>query len=161
MEENEAIHLSIPPRLYQVPGAALVVGTVIGAARGSRKEGLRFLAENAHRAPTTVKGWYFYNKTKNYRKMLGGLVEGGREGLKLSVTAMGWVTIEESIRRFGHGFEEVAEVGAGVGTGALFGLVYRLGLRTTGQSILLGFLVGFGMAGLRKGRESLALKVEQ
>lgn len=123
MEENETIHISIPPRMYQVPGAALVVGTMIGAMRGSRKEGLRFLAENAHRAPTTLQGWYFYNKTKNYRMILGGLVEGGRQGLKLSATAVGWVTIEESIRRFGHGFEETAEVGAGVGTGALFGLV--------------------------------------
>jgi len=125
MEENKAIHISIPPRLYQVPGAALVVGTVIGAARGSRKEGLRFLAENAHRAPTTLQGWYFYNKTKNYRKILGGLVEGGRQGLRLSATAMGWVTIEESIRRFGHGLEEAAEVGAGVGTGAIFGLICK------------------------------------
>jgi len=125
MEENEAIHISIPPRLYQVPGTALVVGTVIGAVRGSRKEGLRFLAENAHRAPTTLQGWYFYNKTKNYRKILGGLVEGGRQGLKLSTTALGWVTIEESIRTFGHGLEEGAEVGAGVGTGALFGLVCK------------------------------------
>ena len=125
MEENEAIHISIPPRLYQVPGTALVVGTVIGAVRGSRKEGLRFLAENAHRAPTTLQGWYFYNKTKNYRKILGGLREGGRQGLKLSTTALGWVTIEESIRTFGHGLEEVAEIGAGVGTGALFGLVCK------------------------------------
>ena len=125
MEKNEAIHIDIPPRLYQVPGAALAVGTVIGAVRGSRKEGLRFLAENAHRAPTTLQGWYFYNKTKNYKKILGGLREGGRQGLKLSATALGWVTIEESIRRFGHGLEEAAEVGAGVGTGALFGLVCK------------------------------------
>lgn len=123
MQENEAIHVNIPPRLYQVPGAALVVGTVIGAVSGSRKEGFRFLAENAHRAPTTLRGWYFYKKTKNYRMMLGGLREGGRQGLKLSATAVGWATIEESIRRFGHGFEEAAEVGAGVGSGALFGLV--------------------------------------
>ena len=180
MEENEAIHISIPPRLYQVPGAALVVGTVIGAVRGSRKEGLRFLAENAHRTPTTLQGWYFYNKTKNYRKMLGGLQEGGRQGLRLSATAMGWVTLEESIRGAGHGFEEAAEVGAGVGTGAMFGLVCecvwtralqrgylislvrtdRLGLRTTGQAVLLGLLVGLGMAGMRKGRERLGSKVE-
>ena len=180
MEENEAIHIDIPPRLYQVPGTALAVGTVIGAVRGSRKEGLRFLAENAHRAPTTVQGWYFYNKTKNYRKILGGLREGGRQGLKLSATAMGWVTIEESIRRFGH--EEGAEVGAGVATGAIFGLVCeyprvhlcaatglsyfsylstdRLGLRTTGQSILLGLLIGLGMTGMRKGKEKLGSKVE-
>jgi len=180
MQENEAIHINIPPRLYQVPGAALVVGTVIGTVRGSRKEGLRFLAENAHRAPTTLQGWYFYNKTKNYRKILGGLVEGGRQGLRLSATAMAWVTIEESIRRFGNGLEEAAEVGAGVGTGAIFGLICgcpqiqrkcliphfslhtdRLGLRTTGQSILLGVLVGSGMLGMRKGKERLSLKVER
>lgn len=79
--------------------------------------------------------------------------------MKLGGIALGWVTIEESIRRFGRGFEETAEVGAGVGTGALFGLVYRLGLRTTGQSILLGFLVGLGMAGMRKAKESLKSEV--
>lgn len=50
-------------------------------------------------------------------------MEGGRQGAKLSGTAAGWVTIEESIRTFGHGLEETAEVGAGMGTGALFGLV--------------------------------------
>ena len=181
MEENEAMHVNIPPRLYQVPGAALVVGTAIGAVRGSRKEGLRFLAENAHRAPTTLQGWYFYNKTKNYRKILGGFREGGRQGLKLSATALGWVAIEESIRKFGHGLEEAAEVGAGVATGALFGLVCkypqnppcfasviclfvrtdRLGPRTTGQSIFLGFLVGLGMTGMRKGKERLASEVER
>ena len=132
MEKNETIHINVPPRLYQVPGTALVVGTAIGAVRGSRKEGLRFLAENAHRAPTTLQGWYFYNKTKNYRMILGGLVEGGRQGAKLSATAAGWVTIEESIRTFGRGFEETAEVGAGVATGALFGLVCEY----TGNTVL-------------------------
>ena len=105
----------------------------IGAVRGSRKEGLRFLAENAHRAPTTLKGWYFYKKTKNYRMILGGLREGGRQGMKLGATALGWVTIEESIRRFGHGFEETAEVGAGVGSGALFGLVCEFAMENTAR----------------------------
>lgn len=118
-----------------------MVGTVIGAVRGSRKEGLRFLAENAHRAPRTLQGWYFYNKTKNYRMILGGLVEGGRQGVKLSATAIGWVSIEESIRRFGHGFEQLAEVGAGVGTGALFGLVCEfVQWKHRGENIFLSFI---------------------
>jgi hypothetical protein len=119
MSTTESIHVTIPPRLYQVPGAALLAGSLIGGVRGSRRESLRFLAENAHRAPRTIKGWYFYNKTKNYRVMLAGLREGGRDAGKLSITALGWVTIEEGIKRMG--MPEAAEIGAGVGTGAVFG----------------------------------------
>lgn len=111
--------MSIPPRMYQVPGSALLAGTLIGAVRGSRKESLRFLAENAHRAPKTVQGWYFYNKTKNYKIILAGLREGGRDAARLGVTALGWVTIEEGMKRIG--MPDAAEIGAGIGTGAIFG----------------------------------------
>lgn len=113
-----SIHVEVPPRFYVLPGAAMVVGTALGLARGSRAAGLRFLAENAHRPPTTLKGWYLYKKTKNYRMMLAGLREGGAEAAKLGITAMGWVTFEEGLKRLG--WEEVSEIGAGVGTAGLF-----------------------------------------
>jgi len=43
----------------------------------------------------------------------------------------------------------------------IFVRIDRLGLRTTGQSVFLGFLVGLGMAGVRKGKERLRSKVER
>ncbi|KZT42897.1 hypothetical protein SISSUDRAFT_975852, partial [Sistotremastrum suecicum HHB10207 ss-3] len=77
----------VPPRLLLVPIVSFTAGFLIGVRRGGRAASVRFLAENAHRAPTTVQGWYFYKKTKNYRVMLGALRGGGIDGLK--VGAMG------------------------------------------------------------------------
>ncbi|KAH8105943.1 hypothetical protein BXZ70DRAFT_872790, partial [Cristinia sonorae] len=85
------IRLTIPSRYYLLPGAAITVGTTIGLFRGSRTASLRFLAENAHRPPTTVQGWYFYNKTKNYRVILGGLKGAAADAFRLGITAGGWV----------------------------------------------------------------------
>jgi len=64
-----------------LPVMCASVGLALGAYRGGRMASLRFLAENAHRAPKTVKGWYFYNKTKNYRMMYGGLKEGAKDAV--------------------------------------------------------------------------------
>jgi hypothetical protein len=58
----------------------------VGMIRGGRTAGLRFLAENAHNPPKTLKGWYFYNKTKNYRMMWAGLREGAKGAVSPSST---------------------------------------------------------------------------
>ncbi len=117
------IHLTIPERYYLLPGAALIAGTTIGLLRGSRQASLRFLAENVHRPPTTVQGWYFYNKTKNYRVLLGGLKGAGADALKIGTTATGWVVIEEGCKRLG--VDDVSEVAAGLGTAGLFSLACK------------------------------------
>ncbi|CCL99436.1 uncharacterized protein FIBRA_01454 [Fibroporia radiculosa] len=115
-----AIRLTIPPRLYLLPGAAILVGTMIGLRRGARTASLQFLAENAHRPPTTVQGWYFYNKTKNYRVLMSGLKEAGQEAVKLGATATVWVALEEGCTQVGNGMEDVSEVVAGAGTAGVF-----------------------------------------
>lgn len=116
-----AVRIDIPERFYLLPGAALIVGTTIGLYRGSRTASLRFLAENAHRTPKTVRGWYLYNKTKNYRVLLGGLKGAGADATKLGLTAAGWVFLEEACTRLG--LDDGREVAAGLGTGTLFGAV--------------------------------------
>lgn len=113
-----AVRLTIPERYYMLPGAAIIVGTTIGLFRGSRLASLRFLAENVHRPPTTVKGWYFYNKTKNYRMILGGLKQAGADAARLGTAAAGWVAIEEGCERLD--WKDVSEVAAGLGTAAIF-----------------------------------------
>lgn len=118
---KRTIHLTIPERFYLVPGAAVVVGCAIGIMRGGRATSLRFLAENAHRPPTTVQGWYFYNKTKNYKVMLGALKGAAADAGKLGVVAVGWVGIEEGMKRVGWG--DVSDVGAAVGTAGVFSAV--------------------------------------
>jgi hypothetical protein len=115
-----AIRLTIPPRLLLVPGTAVFTGLLIGFVRGSRAAGLRFLAENAHRAPRTVQGWYFYQKTKNYRVLLAGLRSGGLEALRLGAVAGTWVAAEEALGRVGSGMEDGKDIGAGMLTGLVF-----------------------------------------
>ncbi|KAF8897306.1 hypothetical protein BD779DRAFT_1379684, partial [Infundibulicybe gibba] len=100
-DQRAAIHLNIQPRFYLVPGTAIIVGTAIGLMRGAQTASLRFLAENVHRPPTTVQGWYFYNKTKNYKVMLGGLKGAGAEASRLGAVAVGWVGIEDGLERAG------------------------------------------------------------
>lgn len=103
-------------RMMMVPMAGMIVGSVIGMMRGGRRASLRFLAENAHRAPRTVEGWYFYNKTKNYKVMLEGLKGGLREGVKVGGLAGVYVIIEDRL----------GEVGSGIGTSLLFSIVCEL-----------------------------------
>ncbi|KAJ7047595.1 hypothetical protein C8F04DRAFT_937026 [Mycena alexandri] len=109
---------TIPQRMYTVPLGAVLLGTVVGVNRGARLASLRFLAENAHRTPTTQKGWYYYHKTKNYRVILGALRGAARDGAYLGATTLAWVGIEQGFNRLG--WERVAMSGAGVGTAGLF-----------------------------------------
>jgi hypothetical protein len=109
---------TVSPRVYTVPLGAVLLGTVIGVNRGARLASLRFLAENAHRMPRTQKGWYYYHKTKNYRIVLGALRGAARDGGYLGVATLGWVGLEEGLKKIGWG--RVAMSGAGVGTAGIF-----------------------------------------
>ncbi|KAF7968880.1 hypothetical protein HWV62_18268 [Athelia sp. TMB] len=146
-QKPEPIRININPRYYQVPGAAILVGSAIGIARGSRRAGLRFQAENAHRPPKTLQGWYYYKKTKNYRMMLGGLLQGGKTALQLGSTAIAWVGAEEGFNRCG--LEDFREVGAGLVTSGVFSALYRLPWNVTRRTVALGLLVGGTMRVLR------------
>ena len=75
--DENAIRVEVPRRLLEVAGGATAVGMLVGGVRGARMEGMRFLAENAHRPPRTIRGWYLYSKTKNYRMLLAGLRQAG------------------------------------------------------------------------------------
>jgi len=134
------IHITVPPEYYRLPAAMMIAGGTLGMFRGGRRESWRFLAEHAHQAPTTVQGWYFYQKTKNYRVLMGGLRGAGADALRLGLTGLWWVGMEEAMRRMG--LDDVREIGAGVGTAGVFAGLYRLPWRVVGQTMFLGLLVG-------------------
>ncbi|KAL5508218.1 hypothetical protein ACEPAH_5837 [Sanghuangporus vaninii] len=141
---NSEIRLNIPSRYVILTSGCGVMGMSLGLIRGSRAEGMRFLAENAHRPPTTLRGWYLYKKTKNYRMMWGGLREGGRKALQLGAIGATFAACEDGVDRVGFG--EVKEAGAGVGTAVLFCAFYRLPWVLTRRVVLLGGVVGAGMS---------------
>jgi hypothetical protein len=120
-ESKRVIRLDLPPRVFYVTGTAVVAGTVIGTVRGGRLASMRFLAENVHRPPTTVQGWYFYNKTKNYKMMLGGLKGAGMDSFRLGLAGLGWVGAEEAADQLGYG--HVKESWAGVVSASAFSAI--------------------------------------
>ncbi|KAI6117642.1 hypothetical protein EV401DRAFT_1968440 [Pisolithus croceorrhizus] len=145
----------IHSRYFILPVSAAAVGTVVGAVRGSRMAALRFLAENAHRPPTTIRGWYLYNKTKNYRRMAAGLKHGGADALRLGVTTLVWVGIEDGLERCGYPWTEAKEFGAGVGTALVFSSVceWFLWSRTARSQVAeISGAPGFRSASLADGK---------
>ncbi|KAH6915386.1 hypothetical protein BKA70DRAFT_1258825 [Coprinopsis sp. MPI-PUGE-AT-0042] len=146
-QKPRAIHLTIPPRLYQVPLIGLSLGCAIGIMRGGRAASLRFLAENAHRPPTTVQGWYFYKKTKNYKVMLGGLKGAAKEGGRLGAISLLFVGLEEGMERLGRPWNGFSEIAAGTGTAGVFAAIYRSSWK---RIVPMGIVMGCTLKGLKE-----------
>ncbi|GAA5831783.1 hypothetical protein JCM11251_003880 [Rhodosporidiobolus azoricus] len=146
-----------------IPVAAFVFGFTSGLVSSSKLASKQFLAENAHRLPTTVQGWYFYQKTKNYRVLYSGLKGGFRTGLRLGAWTTAFVTLQDGLDTAGRkavalyvpgGERRLEEVKtrwaagglAGVGLAAAAGSFYRLSRYTAPRRLFLGLCLG-GLAG--------------
>ncbi|WWC70392.1 uncharacterized protein I206_104342 [Kwoniella pini CBS 10737] len=95
--QQTRINLTVPTSLLILPPTAAIIGLSIGLVRGGNKSRLRFLAENAHRQPKTIQGWYFYTKTRNYRVFFGAAKTGSRFALGLGGATAVYVLLDESI----------------------------------------------------------------
>ena len=112
--------LDFHQRLLLMAGVGSFWGFSIGSFIGGRHAGLQYLAENAHRLPTTVQGWYFYHKTKNYRMALGGIKRGARYAARTGGLCLMYGAIEGGLDHV-RGEPDVANsVAAGVVSGAIF-----------------------------------------
>lgn len=85
LASSSRLSLPTPIRLTLATTTSFILGLGLGLSHGSGTAGLRFRAENAHRLPQTSTGWYLYHKSKNYHMMFGGVKEGLKMGLKMSV----------------------------------------------------------------------------
>lgn len=94
---RNAIHITIAnPTLLLIPVCASTFGFVSGLLSTSQRVSLQFLAENAHRQPTTLQGWYFYNKTKNYKIALEGVKGGLKTAARLGLWTSAFVGLQEA-----------------------------------------------------------------
>lgn len=91
------------PTMLLIPPFAAAFGFVSGLLTASQKASMQFLAENAHRQPTTLQGWYFYNKTKNYRVAFAALKGGFKTGGRLGLWTGAFVAVKEGFHRTGLG----------------------------------------------------------
>lgn len=142
--------------------AAFSIGATLGISHGARREGLRFRAENAHRLPTSQKGWYLYHKSKNYNAMFGGMKEGLRMGLRTTLWVVGFIWLEAAAdhnRGYGGQQDFLSTTTAGVATAALWSAWHRFPAATTVRTGKLGLKIGLGyglvqdLLGLARGRE--------
>lgn len=112
--------LATKPRLMLMTSVGAFWGFSIGAFLGGQQSGLQYLAENAHKLPTTVQGWYFYHKTKNYRMMLGGVKRGLKFAGKTGGLCLLYGSLEAALDDIRGEADVVNSVTAGVATGTLF-----------------------------------------
>lgn len=112
--------LTTKPRLMLMTSIGSFWGFSIGAFLGGRQSGLQYLAENAHKLPTTVQGWYFYHKTKNYRMMLGGVKRGIRFAGKTGGLCLLYGSLEAAIDDVRGEADVLNSVTAGIATGTIF-----------------------------------------
>ncbi|WVQ99251.1 hypothetical protein IAU59_006383 [Kwoniella sp. CBS 9459] len=94
---SSQINVTVPTSLLILPTTAALVGLSIGIVRGGGRARLRFLAENAHRQPKTIQGWYFYTKTRNYRVFFGAARTGAKYAAGLGGATAAYVLLDESI----------------------------------------------------------------
>ncbi|KAG0262685.1 hypothetical protein DFQ27_002203 [Actinomortierella ambigua] len=118
-------------------------GLVMGAAIGSRQSGMQYLAENAHRLPKNMEGWYFYHRRKNYRMMLGGLKRGTHYAFKTGGLVALYEILEASADFYRGGADVFNSVAAGVASGSIFSLINKLPRQSTKHTLILG--AGFGL----------------
>ncbi|KAI9487751.1 MAG: hypothetical protein EXX96DRAFT_535879 [Benjaminiella poitrasii] len=140
--------IATKPRLLLMTSIGSFWGFSIGAFLGARQSGLQYLAENAHKLPTTVQGWYFYHKTKNYRMMLGGIKRGVRYAGKTGGLCLLYGTLEATMDDIRGEADVLNSVTAGVTTGTLFSLLTRLTRGSFRYSIAFGAVFGLAAGGL-------------
>jgi hypothetical protein len=90
------IGIEVRQRLPTTTIGSFSAGMAIGSAHGTKMAAYRFRAENAHRFPTSSKGWYQYHRNKNYAVIVGGVREGVKLGLKVGAAAMAFCLFEET-----------------------------------------------------------------
>lgn len=122
---NERLFLSTQSRVRFATIFAAMIGGALGFSHGASTTGLRFQAENAHRLPTSEKGWYFYHKTKNYAVLQGGIKEGGRMALKLGFWSGLFFMTEAAIDRRRRSRDAASSVCAGMAVAGAFSLWSR------------------------------------
>ncbi|KAH9814572.1 hypothetical protein DFH28DRAFT_894246 [Melampsora americana] len=77
--------------------SASIVGFVSGMVSSGKLSGAQFTCENLHRLPNSRKAAYLFQKTKNYRILLGGFKGGLRSALQLGTWTGAFTSIKELI----------------------------------------------------------------
>ncbi|KAJ3360071.1 hypothetical protein GGF32_008659 [Allomyces javanicus] len=141
-----------PPELARFStftGLGMFWGFLLGGALGAQHAGLQFLAENAHKLPVTVQGWYFYHKAKNYRSMWGAVKRGTVYAGRLGVVVGLFAAVETGLD-LARGKDDLwSATAAGVVTATTFAAAYRLPRASVQRTLLYGTVTGLLVGGIQ------------
>ncbi|KAJ1801715.1 hypothetical protein LPJ59_000006 [Coemansia sp. RSA 2399] len=129
-------------RLATMTMVSFGAGALCGSYLGGKQAGRRYLAERAHRLPTTVEGWYFYQKWKNYRVTLGAFKGAAKYGAKVGACVMAFSSIEALVDRKVGEAQMASSMVAGLSTAVGISLAARLPRSSTRRACLAGLCVG-------------------
>ncbi|KAJ2549561.1 hypothetical protein EV175_004401 [Coemansia sp. RSA 1933] len=129
-------------RLATMAMASFGAGALCGGYLGGKHSGRQYLAERAHRLPTTVDGWYFYQKWKNYRVTLGAFKGAAKYGTQVGACVMAFSSIEALADRMVGETQMGSSVAAGLVTALGISLAVRLPRSSARRACLAGLGVG-------------------
>jgi len=132
-------------RVFGASGA--LAGLLFGIYVGARTRRLQFLAENAHRLPKTVKGWFYYHRERNYQCLKAAADEGIRQAVRFGSVMGGFAAIETAIDLVRQREDVVSTLMAGVTSTLVFSLVYQLPQSSTRRALMFGVGIS-GIVGL-------------
>lgn len=118
------------------------VGAVCGGYLGGQLAGRQYLAERAHRLPTTVSGWYFYQKWKNYRVALGGMRGALRYGGRMGGCVLAYSAAEAALDQMAGRTQMLSSMAAGLVTAVGVSVIYRLPRSSVKRACMAGMGVG-------------------
>ncbi|KAL1918898.1 uncharacterized protein VTP21DRAFT_2279 [Calcarisporiella thermophila] len=136
------------PRVYTVTFLGALWGLSTGGYVGGRQSALQFLAENAHRLPRTIDGWYLYHKRKNYKVLWGGLKMGLRHAKRNAILCAGFEVAEAALDRWRDEADALNSIVAGAGTGFAFSLINKFSKQGSKHAVVLGAILGLLTGGL-------------
>ncbi|KAJ3413264.1 hypothetical protein HDV05_008250 [Chytridiales sp. JEL 0842] len=145
---------SFSPQLFwsaQLTSALTFCGFASGAYLSGRHRSLQFLAENAHRLPKTMRGWYLYHKYKQHEAIHAGYKGGFKYAGRFGLIGLSYVTMESFlVSERGLGGESwVCSLTAGAVTSAVFSGFARLPPQYAKYALLFGSLSGLGIGVLQ------------
>lgn len=140
-------------RMLSVIIATTSFGFLSGFYSGYKRSALRFLAENSHRMPKTVQGWYYYHKNKNYHVLSGGMATGFKYSAIMTGCGIAFFGLEAYLDHARGTIDFFNTLSAAVAAGSVYSIFYRLSRRqvinTVKRGAVAGLVLGLAQDGLR------------
>ncbi|KAJ5287713.1 hypothetical protein N7478_003399 [Penicillium angulare] len=148
--------IDVEKRIPYTTTSAIMTGLALGYVHGSRRAGLVFRAENAHRFPTSSTGWFQYHKTKNYISIVGGAKDGAKMGLRLGTGALAFSLFEETVDYARHDERDfISTVIAGLSFSGIYSLLACHDVYTAARTAKLGLKLSLGYGLLQDALETM------